>query len=192
MTETKLKEDIKESTVAKTARHHIQKAKDISHKVAHEYNKIGDDIENKELVMHLSDLMHLDIDAMEIYQEVIDNIKNDKNIHDTISSFKKDHAHHVSELGKQIHHIGGKTPERSADLKGMLLTSYTKLRGGIGGLVGYLKALHCAEEITNKCYKEAIKLNFSSKEMEQLINSNYEDEKKHIKYIEEQLKQLEK
>lgn len=147
--------------------------------------------ETDEIMKSLRALMQVDIDASEVYQEVITKIEDDKNIHDTLTLFRKEHLRHVDDLSKWIIDLGGQAPERSADLKGIILTGYAKLRSSIGGLKGALNAIHQSEKITNESYAHAVKLEIKDTKLKQLLVDGYEDEKRHIKYIEEKLGKME-
>mgnify|MGYP000635563959 CR=1 FL=1 len=132
----------------------------------------------------LNNLVQLDIDAIQAYDQAIQHIKETE-IKQKLIEFQHDHQRHVFELSKEIKELGG-IPPKDTDIKGFFLESFTALRGLLGGTSAALKAMRSNEELTNKTYKEALDqslpLNIKS-----LIEKNYLDERKHLAYIDHKL-----
>ncbi len=130
------------------------------------------------------DLIQLDIDAVEAYEKAIEQI-DDSSIQNHLEQFKEDHQRHIDDLCGYLTDNDQEPPEQTADFKGALIEGFTALRS-ITGTEGALKAMRSNEKLTNKKYREATTwdLDYDAKN---IIMRNYEDEKVHLAYIEEQL-----
>lgn len=142
---------------------------------------------NNEVISGLKNLLQLDYDAVQAYDKVILRI-DDPQIRGQITSFRDDHRRHVSDLDAMIIEMGGKRWEPSRDLQGVVLESMAALRS-ITGTVGALKANEMAEKHTNTRYAEASKRDFPPNVLA-LITRNYEDERRHLAYIQKTLAAL--
>lgn len=144
-------------------------------------------MDKKKTIDTLKDLAQLDIDAVEAYKQALDKIE-DKEIHQQISSFKKDHEKHITALNQKITELGGEKVEKSQDLKGYLIEGFTALRS-ITGTEGALKAMRGNEKMTNEKYREAFEMDFDEN-VRELIRKHYSDEVRHLEYILATLKQM--
>ncbi len=106
-------------------------------------------------------------------------------IKNTILNFQADHGRHVQDLSEMIKVYGEKPPEFSRDFKGFLLEAFASVRS-LTGTKGALKALKSGEKMTNKQYAEAVPSDFPADVMT-LLSRNFEDEKRHLDYIEHAL-----
>ncbi len=141
-------------------------------------------MQTQETINLLKELFHLDVDAIAAYEQALDHI-DDPEIHRQIKEFRQDHIRHVSTLRDEIRRMGGVSPDPKPDLKGILIGGFTALRS-LTGTEGALKAMKGNEEITNKTYRAALAKELP-KELMKVIRSHYEDEQRHLQYIERTL-----
>jgi len=139
-----------------------------------------------DVIEKLCDLMQLDIDAVEAYEQAIKNIETSA-IKQNITSFKEDHKRHITELSAQIISLGGTPPERSKDLKGFIIKGMTAIQSSLGENQA-LHAMKLNEKLTNKMYKNALEMSLPA-DVRELVEKNYADEKRHLSYINQQLDQ---
>jgi hemerythrin superfamily protein len=140
-------------------------------------------MEQKETQRKIRSLIQLDIDATHAYQHAIDKTEH-RVVRDQLILFQKDHERHVRELSAKLVRMGEKAPD-SPDLKGYLIEGFTGLRSSTG-TKGALKAMQTNEKLTNRKYEEAAKEDFPP-EIRSLIESNRQDEAKHLRYVEQML-----
>jgi uncharacterized protein (TIGR02284 family) len=138
----------------------------------------------KETIDRLTKLTQLDIDAVQAYEQAIERV-DATDIRMNLGSFKADHERHISELSQAIRELGGEPPERSPDVKGVLLEGFTALRS-VTGIEGALKAMRTNEKLTNKSYEDALKMDLAPA-VQELVRRNREDERRHLEYIEHAL-----
>ncbi len=146
---------------------------------------------NNNLIKVLTDLAQLDIDAVFAYEQALEQIE-DQIIYKNISSFRADHIRHIDHLSELIRQYGGKPPERNKDFKGFIIEGFTALRS-ITGIVGALNAMEGNENTTNRNYKTAIDKNTDfPADVISLLQKNYQDEQRHLNYIQTVLKNIKK
>ncbi|MDF2530365.1 MAG: hypothetical protein K0Q57_1245 [Gammaproteobacteria bacterium] len=141
-------------------------------------------MKNQEIINKLTKLVQLDIDAAEAYKQALQKI-DDMAIHTSLGQFRQDHFRHIDNLSAAIQELGGKIPDYKQDLKGYLIEGFTALRS-VTGTEGALKAMQGNEKLTNRVYKEALQADMPAHIL-QLIQQNYADEQRHLKYIEQAL-----
>jgi uncharacterized protein (TIGR02284 family) len=139
---------------------------------------------NKDTAKKLRSLAQLDIDAEHAYGQAIEEIKEPP-IRNRLSDFREDHKRHVAELSVAIRELGETPPEYKRDTKGFLLEGFTAIRSKTG-TEGALKAMRTNEKTTNKTYDKARSWDVSPS-VKTLIEKNYEDERRHLQYIENAL-----
>src|SRR5690606_9370068 len=100
------------------------------------------------VISTLNDLIQLDVDAVNAYEQAIERIDIPQVAAD-LEQFKGDHQRHIEELSAEVMRLGGEPPDRSPDLKGYLLEGFTALRS-VTGTEGALKAMRSNEVTTNK------------------------------------------
>ena len=135
-------------------------------------------------IEELNELIRFDHDAIGAYTEAI-NAVHQPQIRDPLTRYRGDHQRHVSELSAVVRRLGGK-PAESADLKGMVRKTMTKVAGLVGEET-VLKAMKSNEEALNKAYNHHTTLDFPSDILD-LIKRNYEDEKRHLQWVEQALR----
>lgn len=132
----------------------------------------------------LGDLLKLDVDAARAYDEAIEKI-DEEDIRLQLGKYRDDHHRHVSEITALINDMGGQAPEPDQDFKGKLIEGVTALRSGMG-TDSALKAMRMNEQLTNRTYENAVEWAVST-EAHEFIRRGYEDERKHLAYIEQAL-----
>ncbi len=132
----------------------------------------------------LKSLMQLDIDAVHAYTQAIENIEH-RAVREQLTAFRGDHERHVTDLSQCIRRLGGDPPERQRDFKGFLIQGFTAIRS-LTGTEGALKAMKSNEQTTNKHYREALAVQFPP-DVRSVIERNYEDEKRHLAYVDDAL-----
>ncbi len=139
-----------------------------------------DKMEHQEMIKNLNSLIRLDIDAIHAYEQAMKNI-NEIEIRDQLAAFRNDHHRHFSELSEFVTKMKGQPPEFSPDFKGFIIQGFTALRSATG-TEGTLKAMETNEKLTNNYYEEATRWNLPSEAMV-MVRSNFEDEQRHLSYI---------
>ncbi len=142
-------------------------------------------MKNLEIVKDLKDLAQLDIDACEAYKQALKHIQEEE-IYEAIKGFRDDHVQHVEDLSTFIIRFGDHPPAFTQDFKGYLIEGFTALRS-LTGTEGALKAMRMNEVLTNTTYKKALSWDLPE-EIKAVIEKNYDDEKRHIQYIESTLR----
>ena len=139
-----------------------------------------------EMAKNLKSLVQLDIDAIHAYTQAIEKI-DIQSVKTRLNEFKNDHQRHVESLTPFVQRFGGEAPKFSLDFKGYLIEGFTALRS-ITGTEGALKAMRTNEMLTNKNYDKALAWDLP-KDVRQIVERNREDERRHLQYIEQCIKQ---
>jgi rubrerythrin len=150
-------------------------------------NSNNDPVVSEEFLEDLSSLIQLDMDAAFAYEQAIANIDIEV-IRANLESFMEDHEHHVVELSNIVLGLGGTPPVEGKDFKGFLISGFTRVRSA-SGTIGALKAMKMNEMLTNKMYENALSWS-QPEEIREIIESNLEDERHHLQFIEEALQRL--
>jgi uncharacterized protein (TIGR02284 family) len=135
-------------------------------------------------IEELNELIRFDLDAIGAYTEAI-NATTNPQIADPLTRFRGDHQRHVTELSAVVRRLGGK-PASSPDAKGMVRKTMTKIAGLVGE-EAVLKAMKSNEEMLNKAYNQHATMDFPQDILD-LINRNFSDEKRHLKWVEDSLR----
>lgn len=141
---------------------------------------------DKKIVKDIEELIQLDTDATYAYEEAIDSV-DEGIVRDNLSSFKQDHERHIAELSEFLRNNGEEPPKVSKDFKGFVIEGFTKARSSTG-TEGALKAMQSNEKITNKKYEDALNKDLPP-ELRQIVQRNREDERRHLEYIEQALRE---
>lgn len=138
-----------------------------------------------DLAERLGDLMKVDIDAVEAYNEAIERVKAQE-LKSRLSTFRDDHQRHVAELTEAIRDMGHQPPSLKPDMKGKLIEGMTALRSSMGDEQA-LKAMRQNEMVTNHAYEDALKDHVYPGAVQRIIQSGLEDERRHLQWVEQQL-----
>jgi hypothetical protein len=140
-----------------------------------------ENLSNLKIANALSALVQLDVNAAKAYEEAIANM-------DVISlrqqylRFRDVHNEHVLNLKKVIRALDVVPPESSQDLKGLLMESWSAIRGSTG-VEGALKAMKTNMEYVDKKYREACALPLSPNIMG-LVEHNYQEVHSQLQFLE--------
>lgn len=145
-------------------------------------------MDTQKLIEKLSKLAQLDVDAINAYEIAIEKI-DIQEIKKNLTQFKGDHKQHVKDLNDAIAELGGEKVKNEIDLKGALIGGMTALRSAFGN-EGALKAMRSNEEVTNKTYDDALAEKGMPVHIRELVSKNRDDERKHLAYIEQRLKEF--
>ncbi len=137
-------------------------------------------MENKEVIEVLVSTMNLDYDAVQAYSRAIDNIQTE-GIRQHLMLYRSDHDRHVRELGEMIPAYGGERVEPSRDVRGVFLEGMTALQGQFGERAAII-ACETGEKFVNSRYRSIVRKDLPE-DVKALIARNYEDEKRHLRYI---------
>lgn len=141
---------------------------------------------NEDMIANLNSLIQLDMDAVQAYEQALDHIDM-MMIRIQISDFRDDHQAHIRNLSALVHALGGNPTEYSRDLKGFLIEGFTALRS-VTGTEGALKAMQSNEKLTNAKYEAALSWDLTGDAREQ-VREHYNDERRHLIYIQQTLKE---
>lgn len=133
----------------------------------------------------LVDLIKLDIDAVQAYEQALKQIDHPE-AHQKISEFRDDHKRHITDLTELLRNMNYPLPSMEPDMKGFFIEGFTVLRS-VTGTAGALKAMNMNEKLTNAIYKKALE-NELPLNVKVIVEKNYSDEKRHLAYIEEAIK----
>lgn len=137
-----------------------------------------------DMVEKLGDLLRLDVDAVNAYNEAIEKIESSE-LRSSLSEYRDDHQRHVRDLTVSIERLGHQAPEPSGDFKGKLIEGMTKLRSSMGDEQA-MKAMHQNEEITNKAYSHAAAEAWPTDILD-VVEQGFADERRHLQWIEQRL-----
>lgn len=137
---------------------------------------------NQEMTDKLSSLMKVDIDASKSYGQAIEEI-DIADVREQVTKFRNDHERHITDITNMIRELGGTPPSYSRDMRGFFLEGFTAIRS-LTGTAGALKSLATNEKVTNHEYGQAMSWELSPPARE-LVERNYNDEKRHLQYIEQ-------
>lgn len=136
--------------------------------------------DRKEVIHDLNDLLQLDHDAIEAYDETLLHLDNQE-WSETVAMFKRDHERHVRDLSAFVRRLGGapkEKPHATGPLKKALVAA-----GSSQGDVGVLKAFRMNEiQVRAKYDRYAAKLEYPG-EVSEIIRLNAQDERRHYDWV---------
>jgi uncharacterized protein (TIGR02284 family) len=139
-------------------------------------------MERNKIINTLNDLIQLDVDAVEAYQQVIKHMEY-PDIAKKLSDFQDDHRNHIKDLSALVQQLDGKPIKQTPDFKGYLMEGFTALMSVAGSLAA-MEAMQANEVTTNKKYAHAASLDLPEDIMK-VIQTNYSQEQRHLRYIQE-------
>ncbi len=137
-------------------------------------------MEAEKQLSKLRELAQLDVDAISLYEEAFNRITIPL-ISEKIAEFRVDHLRHVQDLNDEIVGLGGQPVPPVPDLKGTLLRGFTAVTSMMGNQAA-LMAMIASEELTNRFYESALKLDWPTAQ-QALIEKNDADEKRHLAWL---------
>jgi rubrerythrin len=141
------------------------------------------DMDTKDLVDCLSELIQLDLAAISAYESAIKACEHEAVAH-PLRMFQDDHERHVRELSAKVQGLRGTPPERR-DFKGLLMKGFTAVmsRGTHSALV----AMRGNEEYTTRTYERVLAEQALPGPLRDLVLANSHDERRHLEWIEQAL-----
>lgn len=134
-------------------------------------------------IEELRGLILLDLAAAQSY-EIAMQACSIQEIAQQLGAFRADHERHVSELSDALRRMGGEAPE-GPDASGLCIVGYTRLSALEDRSA--LVSMRGNEELTNEAYLSALSGELPD-ELRRLVESNFADEQRHIRWIEEEIR----
>jgi uncharacterized protein (TIGR02284 family) len=129
----------------------------------------------------LSDLIALDFDAVEAYEQAIQRLA-DEPAKKELARFRGDHERHIRELSAVVKQRGAEPPAQGSFKR--FLTQGKVVLASIVGDDGILKAMKSNEDTTNQKYAESLATAGLKPELVKLLEKNLEDERRHRVWLE--------
>lgn len=145
-------------------------------------------MEKKDIIRVIDGLIQSNVDVEHACRQVLDDI-DDEIIRKRLMKFQDDHRRHIEELSTEIRDRGGRPPELSRDLKGVVIEAVAAVRGYSGGTKSALKALKTSEATAYRSYSAEVSKDFPAS-LKDMLRSHFSDEKIHLDYIGSNLKAL--
>ncbi|HJV35737.1 ferritin-like domain-containing protein [Geomonas sp.] len=139
-------------------------------------------MDNNEMIDRLNDLIQLDVDAVEAYNQVLKHLEYE-DLCRRLARYQDDHKNHIENLSAAIVDLGGTPAERKPDFKGYLMELFTFLMSASGS-IGAVEVMKANEILTNRKYAKAAALQWPD-EIKTVILNNYSQEQRHLRFIEE-------
>jgi rubrerythrin len=136
-------------------------------------------------VAKLRSLAQLDADAVGAYDAAISRVEEPL-IREKLNEFRIDHLRHLQDLNVFIQQFGGEPVQLKPDLKGAAMKMATAA-SSLMGTHAALAAMLGNEEFANRAYEYALRFEWSG-EVRGLIQRNREDERRHLAWIQDSLK----
>lgn len=127
-------------------------------------------------------LVELDYDAVEAYEAAINRMTKEA-YKSQLQKFKEDHQRHIRELNVVLK--AHNKEEINAPSAKQWLTKGRVVLGGLIGDTSILQAMHSNEEDTNDAYEKMNTHEGKWKDAEDVLKRGLEDEKRHKKWIED-------
>lgn len=143
-------------------------------------------MDRDDLLHKLHSLAQLDTDAVRVYDEAIEHVRDDDEVRKSFETFQGEHRYHAEQLSAAIVRLGGKKPELKVDLIGHLADWVTALRS-VRGAEGALHAMETAEKYHNRHYGEALTWDVDDAELATMLKRFDDDEKRHLAFVEKRL-----
>ena len=133
-----------------------------------------------QLLSSLKDLVHIDLDAIMLYDAVLKNLHAPP-LEQALMEFRSDHLRHVRELNDRIEALGGEREQARPDIKECERHGFTPVREGMS-VEEMLTATVSGEQITNQTYERILKENWDP-DTRALIDRNFADEQRHLLWV---------
>lgn len=142
----------------------------------------------EELLHILAALADLDRDASRAYGQVLRGL-DESPLKRRLREFKADHDSHAVDLDRARLQAGGLVPEPAQDFTTQIIEGFAAVRSAVG-TKSSLEALLVVEELTTARYAEAFDRSDAPDDFHALIEQGYADERKHLLFIEDELRAL--
>lgn len=141
---------------------------------------------SENLINRLNDLLMLDHDAVDAYEQAISRINNTY-AREKLREFQSDHRRHITDLTECIRDLGG-APQNRRDVKGFFIKGMTAIQSMMSDEMA-LKAMQTNENLTNSKYRDALNDVSMPEEVADVVRRNYSDEQRHLAWINQALQQ---
>ena len=131
---------------------------------------------NPDFKIVLRNLIALDFDAIEAYQEAVERLE-DAGLKSKLQEFMMDHQRHTQELSALAASMGVEAPT-GPDMKAML-TKGKVMMADMFGDKAILMAMKTNEEDTNTAYDRAFNHDALPAQAREIIERNFADERRH-------------
>lgn len=138
----------------------------------------------EDFIEELKELLILDYDAVEAYEAAISRLHN-TNYRQKFEEFKNDHLDHIEATTKFLEKENYKIPQ-GPGLKS-ILTRGKVLLGNLAGDTAILVAMRSNERETTSSYSKINKYDCIPEELKPSLVKGFEDETKHLAWIEKKL-----
>lgn len=138
-------------------------------------------MDDDELIDRLTSLMHLDFDAVHVYDEALRHAE-DREVRARFERFQGEHRYHAEQLAETIKRITGTKPRMKVDLLGHMAEWVTALRS-VSGTQGALHAMRTAEKYHNRRYEEAVRWDVGDRDIAKMLQRFLGDERRHLEYV---------
>ena len=136
----------------------------------------------------LCDLIALDFDAIDAYDQAIRRIQKDDVARAELTKFKADHERHVRDLSPICRQLGEEPPTQGDFMR--ILTQGKVVLGSLVGDTAILRAMKSNEDTTNQKYEEAVAQDGLTPEVRLVLERNLADERRHRAWIESRISAL--
>ena len=142
-------------------------------------------MDNAELILKLTSLAQLDVDAVDVYREALART-TDEDVRKNFERFQGEHEYHSTKLLDAVVALGAPRPEPKVDLLGHVADLVTSLRSR-SGTKGALHALLTAERYHNSRYDAAAAWDVGDVEIAAQLGTFRDDERRHLEFVEMRL-----
>lgn len=143
-----------------------------------------------EMAKRLTELAQTDLDTIDAYDQAIREL-SEPVIKDRLQSYRSEHAVHFQQLSNLIVDLGANAPARCPSSEKDFDTEEFESRSPGSGDAGILRLLLRNETLASHAYDEAARQDLSLK-ARFLVDNGRGEEKLHILYLEEALKDIER
>lgn len=132
------------------------------------------------LLSVLKDLLHIDLDAITIYDSVLRTLTAPA-LEQSLMEFRSDHLRHVKELNERIVKLGGEREPARPSVESCERHGFTAVREGMS-IEELLTLMVDGEQITNRMYEQVLKESWDD-ETRALLDRNFADEQRHLLWV---------
>lgn len=140
-----------------------------------------------DFVEMISDLIELDFDAAEAYEEAIDRLDNDA-YKNAFRQFTSDHYRHTEELSRYLQSMGETAPTGPSAKR--LLTKGKVILADMFGDDAILRAMKTNEDDTNTAYERAVNFQDKPTNATEILERGLADERRHRQWIVQALNEV--
>lgn len=141
---------------------------------------------SEKFVERLNNLMMLDHDAVDAYQQAIDRMKSEF-CKQKLREFQADHRRHIADLKDCVVRYGGQPKDRR-DIKGFFIKGMTAIQSMMGDEMA-LVAMRTNEKLTNSEYQKAVDDRTIPEDVAKVLVKNRGDEARHLAWVEQAIDQ---